>query len=740
MATFIRENSRKWFLEEFRPETIVPGLIAGLLLGVTEVIVTLSLGSFIFSGDLSAFLPYGFGMALVSSAIMMIVVALTSRVPGVMSCTQDSTAVILAVMASTLLISQTAASPEQKLSTILVAIGLTTALMGGAFLVLGFLRLGQLVRFVPYPVIGGFLAGTGWLLVKGSFGVMTDYSLTLPNLPRLFQPDQLLLWLPGVALALVLFLGLRRIRHFLTMPGILVGAVAVFYLVLAVSGTSLQRAIQLGLLLGQTSGHILWQPLVQIKMSAVNWTALVSQAGNMAIAIFLGVVSLLLNASALELAIHREVDLNRELRSAGWANLLAGLAGGMVGYHALSLSTLSYRMGARDKLPGLLAGLICAGAFLAGTRLLAFFPRPLLGGLLLFLGFDFLWDWVFSGWSRLSRTDYAVVILILIMIAATDFLVGVGVGLGVMVLLFVLDYSCLDTVHLSLSGAEIRSNVERCAFHRRTLAESLGCHTHILRLQGFLFFGTANALMDQIRARVQDTHQPKIRYLILDFDRVEGMDSSAAISFIKEKQFAEAQRFILVLTGLSEPIRARLRKEGLFMQDHVKLFSDLDHGLEWCEERLLEQDTELHTPVTLSAQLDDSGFGLEDTRQFMTYLERVQVPAGQILIQQGEPADQLYFIERGAVSVYLETEKGQRVRLQTLGLGTTVGEMGLFLGIRTASVVTDTDVIAYRLTRSALAEMKAQAPGLAIVFSEFLARLVCERLAATSKTLEAVLR
>ena len=93
------------------------------------------------------------------------------------------------------------------------------------------------------------------------------------------------------------------------------------------------------------------------------------------------------------------------------------------------------------------------------------------------------------------------------------------------------------------------------------------------------------------------------------------------------------------------------------------------------------------------------------------------------------------------MSVYLELESGQRVRLQTLGLGTIVGELGLYLDTtRTASVVADSPAIAYRLTRTALSEMKAREPELAADFHEFAVRLLSERLVATDRALEAVLR
>ena len=105
------------------------------------------------------------------------------------------------------------------------------------------------------------------------------------------------------------------------------------------------------------------------------------------------------------------------------------------------------------------------------------------------MGLDFLVEWVIAGWRKLSRTDYAVVLLILVVIGATNFLIGVGVGLVAMIVLFVLNYSRINVVHHALSGAELRSNVERCAYHQRALTEKLGQHIYILELQGFLFLG-----------------------------------------------------------------------------------------------------------------------------------------------------------------------------------------------------------------------------------------------------------
>jgi SulP family sulfate permease len=730
------------FRDLFLPRKLVPCLTTGVLMGVTEAIFALSVGSLIFSGDLAPYLPYGIGMALVTSTIMLIGISLGSSVPGVTGILQDSPSVILAVMATALVGALPAASGGDKLATVLVAIALTALLTGVFFLALGSLKLGGFVRFLPYPVVGGFLAGTGWLLVQGSFGVMAGVPLSLANLATLLRPDALILWAPGVLFALVLFLGLRHIHHFLTMPAILIAAFALFYLALLLTGTSVPDAIQRGLLLGGVSGQAAWRPLLSDSLRAADWMAIVGQGGNMVVVLILSVIGLLLNASALELAFRRDMDLNRELRVAGVVNVLSGLSGGGVGYHVLDLSALCVRTGARGRLPGLVAGALCAGVFFAGSPLLAFFPRPMLGGVLCFLGLGFLAEWLIDGWSKLPRADYLVVLLILVVIGAAGFLVGVAVGLAAAIVLFVVNYSRISVARSALSGTEMRSNVERVAYHRRVLNE-LGQHIYILKLQGFIFFGTANALLEQIRARVTDPAEPEVRYILLDFRRVTGLDSSAVISFVKGRQLAESQGITLLLANLSDATRHQFERGGLSEGEAVRFVPDLDHGLEWCENQLLDyrRITRVNVPLTLSAQLVDGGLERENVRRLIPFLEKVQIEGGEYLMRQGDEADALYFIERGGVTICLELEGEQRVRLQSLEGGTVVGEMGLYLDTnRSASAIADYQTVAYRLTRSALLEMKEREPELAAAFHEFMIRQTCERLAFVNRLVKAMLK
>ena len=717
---------------------LLPNTMAGLLVGIGEIIFAISIGSLIFSGELLPVLPYGIGIALVTAGVTMISIALLSSIKGVIGSLQDSTSVILALIVASLVAGLTATSVEIKIATVVVIIAITSLLTGLSLLVLGYFKLGGLVRFIPYPVVGGFLAGTGWLLVQGSIGVMADYPLSLSNLDALTQPDQISLWLPGVIFAFVLFFCVHRYNHLMIMPSILIGAILLFYLLMLMTGTSVDEAIQHGFLLGDTLRELHWQPLHLRSLLVADWSAILGQMGNIAIILILSAMALLMNVSALELARGLDVNLNHELQTAGYANILSGLFGGMVGYHALNASALSARLGARSRFVGIIAGVLCLVVLFAGTSLLVYFPKLILGGVLLFLGMDFLYDWVVMGWSKLNPLDYFVVILILVVIATTGYLAGVAVGLAVMIILFVLNYSRVEVVRHALSGAELSSNVERCERKRQVL-KGFGEQTCILQLQGFIFFGTSDKLLEHIRARLSDTERLPVRFIILDFRHVSGLDSSAVFSFIKCRQIAEGQGINVIFTDVDDKIYRQLETGGLFEAGaDILLFPDLDRGLEWCEEHYLEEQGDLKTsvPPSLYERLLFAGFQEALAVRLIDNLEKVNINKGEYLAHQGEVAHDLFFIEGGELSIYLELENDERVRLQKLDMRTVVGELGLYLNTtRTASIIADESSVAYRLSRSALDEVRQGDPDLAAALHEYVARLLAERLADTTRLL-----
>jgi SulP family sulfate permease len=667
----------------------------------------------------------------------MLGIAAFSSLPFSVGSIQDTTATILALVAARI----AAAMPEDDaFLTVVLAIGVATVAAGLFFFVLGTLRLGELIRYVPYPVVGGFLAGTGWLLAKGAVGVLTDVPVALGTAGDVAGEWARLL--PGVAFAITVLWVTRRRPHPAVIPAVSLGAIALFYTVAFVSGQGVEGAREGGWLIGPFPGGGLWRPWTIDAVTGADWGAVLSQAAGIGTVLVVGVLTLLLNTTGIELVTERDVDLNRELRASGAANVVAGIGGGLIGFHALSLTTLAHRAGARTRLPGIVGAAICVLTLVFGAGALSLFPKPVLGGLLLYLGLGFLVDWVVLAWRRLPRVDYALVVFILVVIAAFGFLIGVGVGTLVALVMFVVEYSRGDVVSRAISGAAYRSNVDRDPGHLAILRDR-GERIHVFELQGYLFFGTASSLLDRIKERLGDSGLQEVRFMVLDFRRVSGLDSSAVLGFTKVRQLAASRRITLVLTGLDERLRRGLERGG-FAEDPeggVRFMPDLDRGVQWCEDRLLEEAGAPATeePPPLEDQLR-AALGSVDPAWVLPYLEAVEVDAGEAVMRQDEPADGLYFLESGRLTVQLESPEGERMRLRTMGPGTVVGEVTLYLGTpRTASVVAEVHSRLHRLSADALARMERGDPTVAAAVHRMFARLLAERLTDTLNEVEALL-
>ena len=728
--------------KDFQSKRLVPYITTGLVIGIINILTLISYGALIFSGSLSEYVSSGIGLMLFGAFVIGLFTALTSSYEGTIALPQDSPAAVLALITATIALRMSpAATSDETFFTVVVTIALTSILIGILFLVMGKLKLGKMIRFIPYPVVGGFMAGVGLLVVKGAFSTMTGMSLSLSQIPHLIQYEIIIKWLPGLIFAIILFSVLRKFNHFLIMPAMFITAIALFYLILLLTNTSISEARNFGLLFEPFKGNSLWRPITFSTLSQVNWQVIFGQIGNIGTILIISIISFLLNATGIELAIKRDIDLDIELQSVGIASIIAGCGGGPVGYHSLSKSVLAGKMGFGSRLTGIFSASVCGMTLFFGASIVSFFPKPVLGGSLLFLGLSFLIEWTYDARLRLPKTDYFLVLLILIAIGTFGFLEGVALGMFVAVILFVVQYSRINVVKHVLSGANYQSNVDREVLYQRLLLEK-GEQTFILKLQGYIFFGTANSLLQQVRQRAKDTKLQALRFVIFDFRLVNGFDSSALSSFIRMKHIAESQKFQLVFTHLLPKHLKQFEREGFTNKDDTvtRIFSDLDYGVEWCEEQILIAEKENDVKASIEQELFRGSFPESVFKSVIKYLEKQEVAKGHYLIHQGDPPQNLYFIVSGQVEVKLESQKGKSVRLRKMGEGTVVGELGLYLGVHaSASVVTSKPGILYRLSANSLKKMEDNDPEIAAVFHKHMVSLLSERLINTNNTLRTLL-
>jgi SulP family sulfate permease len=381
--------------------------------------------------------------------------------------------------------------------------------------------------------------------------------------------------------------------------------------------------------------------------------------------------------------------------------------------------------------------LVYLGLVPIGVSFLTFFPKPVLGGLILLIGLDLLVMQLYDGWFKLPRMDYAIVLFIMATVVLFGFLIGVAVGLVVVIILFVLNYSQINVARHTLSGSSFNSHRKR-PLNQERLLQDKGEQTTIVTLQGYIFFGTANQLLNQIRQRLNAPDRATLHFVILDFHWVTGLDTSAVVSFVKLKQLARKQQFQIAFTDLSLTLTKILRQSGILAPDDPICyeFPDLDRGLEWYENQVLGS-SKYRRSRSLPLSLLLKTVLTEDNQQISTlmgYLEPLQLEKDQYLFHQGDSAHSLYFVESGEISTIAEFGAGKTRRIQTLGAGTTLGEVEFYTQVPySLGAIAESSSRLYGLSSAALKTMQQEHPQLSLTLGEFMMRSLANRLAVVQK-------
>lgn len=707
---------------------------AGIICGFLAIVQSIGFGMLLLVADLQDLMPIAIGMALFSTAVMAAVAALTSSSPGVVAIAQGIPIAALAGPVSAVIM---ATGQDAVPPTLVAAVALSTFVIGVAAFLLGRFGMGRFIRFVPFPVIGGFLAGSGWLIFLGGLGVVAGRSVNAGNVLDLIEPTELFRFGAAGLFILAVALLRNRLSISLVVPGVALGAIVLFNAVVLLGGIDETNLYDNGWLISLAGNHALWPPVGVSDLARVDWSAIAGQLSALPAVVVLTVIAVLMNATGIELDTHREVDLDRELKSVGFQNLLGGLGGGMPGFHSVGLTALSNRLGAAHPMIGVIVSGFCFAALFFGDVTLSLVPTPLLGGLLIWIGLALVVRWLIQSFPQLPRWEYLVIVLIFSVIVFVDFASGIVAGVVAAAILFVVEYGRVEIVRHVMTGRDYQSSNDTSE-ERREVLRSVGDAILIVRLQGFLFFGTADRLRKRIQERIEHEDATKTDYLVIDFRRVSGLDSSSVLSFTRLSQMASASGFDLVLCGMTDEVRKAILRGGFrYEKQHVHFAEDLDHGLERCENDLLGKIAPQvigGDPVPVLDLLVDVIKDRQLAEALLPQLEKVEIEAGEKLILQNAPSDDIYFVEQGRAAVMLEAKGQPELRVATIGRGSIVGEMAFYLGKpRSASVIAESPILAWRFSIASLERLQDVSPAVAIGFHRGMAGLLADRLTSTNQ-------
>lgn len=640
------------------------------------------------------------------------------------------------------LVAKGGASPER----ILLIMALVGLLTGGLQFLFGAIGAGTLIKFIPFPVVSGYLSGVGVIIfvkqLPGLFGVPEAHGI-----PAVLAAS-------GSWRYAALAVGLAAVAGMLGGPkltkkipgavlGLLGGLAAYFGLALFDRG-----------LLAMDGNRLLIGPMPALGgLGAVvlaRWraAAAMSPSDLKELLVPALTLSVLLSIDTLKTCVVTDVmtrsrhDSNKELRAQGAANIASALTGGVPASGAMGATLVNLVSGARTRRSGLLGGAFLLAAVLVFGRLIAWTPLAALSGILIVVAFRMV-DWHAFRLLKHRSTflDFLVIVTVVAVAAGIDLIMASAVGVALAILLFIRDQIRGTVIRRKHYGDEFFSSKHRLPAQRAALERLGGVHL-ICQLQGNLFFGTTDQLFTELEPDLK-----RCRVVIFDLRRVQGMDFTAAHVFEQIGAMLAESGGTMVFAHLpshlptGEDLGAYLAEVGLTRETKgLKLFETLGEALEWAEDALLAEQDLLDHPDLPPLALGE----LELLREFdapvlaalSACVEERSVAADALIFRRDDEGDELFLIRRGEVRIELPLKSGKRHHLAGFARGDCFGEIAfLDRGRRTADARALKATDLFVLSRGRFDALSRKDPALGAVVFARLAKALALSLRAADRDL-----
>ena len=665
----------------------------------------------VFTENLLPFLSYGIGTFIVTAAVVNLVYRKITKIEGVIAGPQNIIALLIAIIGASLAQSLSISHQEDQIfPSLIFLIFLSTIAFACLFYIFGAMNWGGVIRFIPYPVVCGVLGGTGWVLFKRSLSIITSFPITLENLPLTFQESYL------YQIFLSIFLGFL----FITLLKKQISSIVL----ISVIGLGILFALIVPThwLIGPVQEGRIWPPEINlIDIYKINFKAVLEQIPQIGALLFTMLIVFLFNLASLEVFTEEEIDIEKELKSIGLSNFFVAIFGGVTGSLNLYPTIINLKQDGKDYLSVVISSLLLGSLLFIDASKFGLIPKIYVAAIPLYVGLDFLLDWGFRIRKKVSHLDYFMIITIILIIGFFGFLEGVISGIIIGAMIFIFNYSQINAIKYIHSGALFRSNIERPRLQQNFLKEK-GEELYVVKLQGYLFFGTAYKLLREIKDLIQNNQV--IKFIIIDFSHVLGVDSSGIEVFNKLTKIVKDKRIVIIFSAVKPIIHKQLSFNGFVDNAYsfYHFFPNLDYSIEWCEEQFL-MDKALNKDTTPPIS----------STKMKQYFKLISLNKGEYLFHQGEKSDALYFIISGTLTVVSELADGSSRRVSVSKEGAILGELGFFLDkTRSFSVISSEKSTLYKITREALATIKSQHPELVYEFYENTISILSERVIASN--------
>lgn len=634
--------------------------------------------------------------------------------------------------------------PATNIVLMMTVLGILT---GGVQILIGFLGVGRLIKFIPYPVVSGYMSGVGLIMIGSQLPKFAGAPANVSWFDVLLTPQH---WdwrgmVIGSVTVVTMFLVGRVTRKIpATIMGILAGGIA--YTAIAVSDPAMQtlegNKLVIGALGSTGEGYLRliserWYQIGELKLSQV--AALIGSALTLAVLLS---IDTLKTCVVLDQTTRTRHDSDRELVAQGIGNIAASVIGGIPGSGTMGASMVNSSSGAQTRVSGVIEGvLVVVGGLLLGS-FVAWLPVATLSGVLIVVGIRMIDTDPFRFLESSSTLlDFSVVLVVVIVALSFGLIWASLAGVVLSVVLFLREQVGGNVLRRKSFVSERSSAWYRPEAEVQVLRNS-GRNAVIFELQGSLFFGTAQQLYRLIESELN-----VVRFLILDLQRVQSVDVTAAHILCLIRDILAERDVPVVLSSVHEhlpngrDLREFLELAGLEDgQKGVVYVPTLQAAIEWVEDRLLTDLVEVEAnqpPLDLYEIELFKGSKPDTLVDLEEHLEKRTYKAGELIFRNGEATDDLYLIRRGEVRVmgYVGHSKSAK-HIATYGRGDFVGGLSfLDHSRRSNDAVAITDCDMYVLSREGFEHLAEEHKRIAFVLVSKIARMLAIRLRHTNEEL-----
>lgn len=629
----------------------------------------------------------------------------------------------------------------QPVIALIVLVVLSAGLFQILFSVLGG---GKVIKYIPYPVVAGYMSSVGIIIVLG-------------QLPRLLgSADPAVLLHLSVAHVHAVLIAAASLGAMLIGPrltsqipapifGVFAGLVA--YGGLALFDSTYRSLDGNALVIGHLHGEFPLDAALARLQSYGSAPALSLREAILAGATLAVILSIdtLKSCVIVDTVTKSRSDSNRELLGQGLGNVASAMTGGIAGAGTLGATLVNISSGGVTRLSGALTGLFALAALLFLAPVIAWVPIPALSGILILVGARMI-DWKIATLALRRRTilDFFVILTVIAVALKFSLMAAAGAGVALSALFFLREQMRGSLIHKKNYGSELSSRRSRLPGEQKAIRES-GKRTVLYELQGSLFFGNTDRLFTTISEEMAES-----QFVILNMRRVQSMDSTAVHMLGQIGAMLADKSGRLFLTDLPEEL-TRGQEPDRFLKDaglrapdsSVESFEDFHYALEWVEDFILKEKHLYHShteaPLSLGEIETFQSLSPVQIKEIEPCLEEKSYGPGDVIFRSGDTTDNVFFIRQGIVKIILRIDEHRTHHLASFGRGDFFGDMAFVdHEQRSADAVAETDCELYSLSRSRFDQLLEEDPAIGKEFYENLVRVLAHRFRAVHTELRAL--